>query len=493
MSERKDVFRQIIKGTSVFGGTQVLTMLVNVIRGKFAALILGASGMGFSSLLQSALNPIQQFFSFGLPISIVRNISQNEGEERLAMIVAFRRVLLCLSLAGVVTMLASASLISVATFGNAGYAGWFRTLSVALFFGILYAGECSILQGARRLKTFALVSVATPLVGLLACVPLYYFYRTDGIAPALAVAAFFSWLVARLLTARLYPCLPAQPWRTTWKIGRNVLSFGGVMMMSALIGALCTYLLNTFIGMGNMRDVGFFQAVNSITLQCTAMIFAAMGTDYLPYLSSVESSPKDIGLLVNQEGETVLLIMTPVIALLILFAPLIVEVLLTPEFYCIIPVLRMMAFSFLGRAFCFPQDYVCIAKGAKAYFFWVEGVFTNVKTILLFGTGYYLFGFIGLGYAAVVNSVLDILCSAVFNWWKFKIHYKKTYYQLFALCFVAAMLSLSSTFIGDTVIEYAVMTSVCVAMCLFSYWQLDKRIDIKELIHQRRLFNKHNG
>ena len=100
---------------------------------------------------------------------------------------------------------------------------------------------------------------------------------------------------------------------------------------------------------------------------------------------------------VQKEGEMVLLVMAPIISLLILFSAVVVRVLLTSEFDSIIPLLRLIALSFMGRAFCFPLDYVCLAKGDKSFFFWVDGVWTNIKTFLLCISGYYFFGLIGLG------------------------------------------------------------------------------------------------
>ena len=74
-------FRNIMKGTVIFGGTQMLTMLVNLIRGKLVAVLLGAYGIGINSLLQSAIQPVQQFFSFGLPTSGVTSISNSSTLE----------------------------------------------------------------------------------------------------------------------------------------------------------------------------------------------------------------------------------------------------------------------------------------------------------------------------------------------------------------------------------------------------------------------------
>lgn len=490
MSEKTPIFRSIIKGTMILGGSQVFTILINVVRGKLVAIILGAYGMGLNSLIQSCMAPFQQLFSFGLPTPAVRSISLEQGEDRLHTIVAFRRVLAIMSLLGTGFMMLSSRWLSQLTLGNARYTNWFLGLAIALFFTILSMGECAILQGLRKLKKYAIATVIAPLIGLVAGVPIYYIYGIQGIIPTLCIIAFLSWLVARIEASRSLPTIPYQPWNYTFRIGREMMTLGGAMMLAGFIGTGCTYLLNTYIRSLCMEDIGFYQAATSITLQCTSMIFASMATDYFPHLSSIVHDRREATSLIQQEGEIVLLVITPIILLLILFAPLIVEVLLTSEFLCIVPMLRMLAISFLGRAYCFPQDYICIAKGDKQWFFWVEGIFSNVKTIGLAIGGYAMFGLIGLGYAALANAAIDILSSTIFNRIRYGISYEWQYMCLFAVCMLLCVASLAVSLHGNTLTEYAMLSAITIFGCVFAMRCLDQRIEIRELI--RTKLHKHS-
>ena len=55
---KAEASRAILKGTALFGGTQAFTMLLNLVKGKCVAILLGAYGMGVSSLLSSAIAPL---------------------------------------------------------------------------------------------------------------------------------------------------------------------------------------------------------------------------------------------------------------------------------------------------------------------------------------------------------------------------------------------------------------------------------------------------
>ena len=176
----RSAFRHIMKGTAVFGGTQLLTMMANIVKGKFVAMILSDYGMGVSSLMQSALMPMQQLFSFGLPTAGVKDIAAETDPQRKAqMVLTFRRLLYSLAMLGSIVMAASASLFSISTFGDDSHTWWFVEMSVALLFFILATGENTILQGYRRLKSLATCNIMSALCGLLCSTPLYYFYGIE--------------------------------------------------------------------------------------------------------------------------------------------------------------------------------------------------------------------------------------------------------------------------------------------------------------------------
>ena len=84
--------RSIIKTTSLFGSVQVFQILINLIRGKLIAILLGSSGMGLNSLLVSSMTMMNNISGLGLNFSAVREISKTtETESRAKIIVIFRR------------------------------------------------------------------------------------------------------------------------------------------------------------------------------------------------------------------------------------------------------------------------------------------------------------------------------------------------------------------------------------------------------------------
>ena len=207
MQKDNNSYRNILKGTAMFGGVQVFNILINLLRGKMVAVLLGPEGMGISSLLAAASNTLQQFSSLGLNLSIVKEVAsakeQRKDESLSATIHIARKLLRFTALLGAMVTIIIAPWLSEWSFGTEDYRWHFTFCSLVVFFTTMSNGELSILQGLHEVKNLALASIVGSLVGLLAGVPLYYFYGYDGIVPAMILLAFATWLFYRFSFRKL--------------------------------------------------------------------------------------------------------------------------------------------------------------------------------------------------------------------------------------------------------------------------------------------------
>lgn len=65
-TENRNSYKQSLKATSLFGGVQIFNILIQIIRSKFAAVLLGPEGMGVMGLLNSTITMISSFTNCGL-------------------------------------------------------------------------------------------------------------------------------------------------------------------------------------------------------------------------------------------------------------------------------------------------------------------------------------------------------------------------------------------------------------------------------------------
>ena len=75
-NNKSNSYRHVLKYTSVFGGAQGLNILIGLVRNKCVAIILGPSGMGLMSLLNTASTFISQATNLGISFSAIRRTSE---------------------------------------------------------------------------------------------------------------------------------------------------------------------------------------------------------------------------------------------------------------------------------------------------------------------------------------------------------------------------------------------------------------------------------
>ena len=412
-------YRNIIKGSSFFGGVQVFNIIVTLIRGKFVAVILGPEGMGISALFSSASNTIQRFASLGLNQSIVRDVAEDSGDQQKleTTIRTSLRLTNLTALTGLVVCVAFCIPLSRITFGSSSYWWQFMILGIGVALAIAGTGKLSVLQGLHEVKRISKASVIGGLTGLFIGIPLFYLFGYYGIVPSIVAIFLALYIFYSISLKKCYQFIyPKKNWKDYYPIARKLLSLGIILMSGDLIATLVSYLINLFVRlMGSVDDVGLYQAANSVTNQFSGVIFAALAMDYFPRLSKVVSDNKKMREVVNRQSEIVAWMITPAMALLILSAPLLIRILLSDNFHSIMPLMRWMGLGMLFRAFSFPMAYITFAKGNKKVFFILEGIIANSMTLILSCLFYHWFGLIGLGYALVVDNALCMLLYFIVN------------------------------------------------------------------------------
>ncbi len=418
-ADKSNSYRDILKGTSFLGGVQVFLVLVNLVRGKFVALLLGPEGMGISNLFATSSNTIQRFASLGLNLAIVREVAESKDDAgALSLIHAVcSRIITVTALAGCLFCVLCADWLSELSFGSDEYSWQFMLLGAAVFFMVAGNGKMSVLQGLHRVKVLSVSTLVGALAALCISVPIYYVWGDKGIVPALVIFSAITYATYSLFLRRE---LRVERVRFVWgdhkPLVRRLVAMGLVLMAGDLLGSLCTYALSVFIRTaGGLDAVGFYQAANSITAQYLGVVFAAMSLDYFPRLTAAASDNAAVTDIVNRQSVLVALATAPLAILLVIFAPLVIRILLSAEFEVIIPMLRIFAVGVLLKAYSFPMGYITFAKGDKRLFFVLEGVFCNALMLSLGCAGYWFRGLDGLGYAMVAEHFISIIVYYIVN------------------------------------------------------------------------------
>lgn len=480
----KSSYRQIMKATSLFGGVQVISILVQIIRSKIIAVLLGPAGMGIAGLFTTSLGLMGALTNFGLGTSAVRDISEayaTGNTSRVAKVVSILRRLVWLTgLLGLIITFLAAPFLSNYAFGTENHILAFRWLSVSLLFNQLASGQLVLLQGTRQLKYMAKANVLGAVLGLLISTPLYYFYKIDGIVPAIiassVTALIISWFYSQRLSVETVPLKSAE----VYKESKSMLKMGLMISLSGLITVAASYIIRAYIGRtGSLEDVGLYSAGFAIIGSYVGLIFTAMGTDYYPRLSAVAGNQKQANELITQQAETALLILGPILCAFLIFAKWVVVLLYSTQF---IPVSGMIQWAALGmyfKAASWTIGFLFLAKGESKLFFWNELIASGY--MLLFNViGYNLLKLNGLGISFLVGYALYLIQVYFITHKLYAFTFGKRFVLLISIHVLLGCLSFLCSLWLATPWSYILGVLLIGVSCLYSFHEMNKRLNLKE-------------
>lgn len=485
-------YKTVFKATALFGGVQVWQILIGIIRSKLVAVILGPAGMGITGLYTSSTELIKSCTSFGLSASAVKYIAEANGEgdnRKLSRVVAiFGKLMLLTGLLGMLAVIVFSPLLSKSAFGNYDYTVPFIVLSVTLLLFQLSAGKLSILQGTRKLKSLAKASLIGSVIGLFTTIPLYYICGTQGIVPALVIAALTGYLLNWYYARKVQISAVRVSFKEAFVEGRGMINLGVAMTLSGILATAVAYIIRVFVSnRGGTDEVGLYTAGMTILTTYVGMIFTAMGTDYFPRLSASCNDNDKSCELVNQQAEIALLILGPILALFIIFAPLVITILYSDAF---LPTVRYMQWASVGmmfRAISWAISFLFLAKGDTKVFITNE-VAANIITLVTSLLGYHLWGLDGLGVAFLASYVLYFLLV----WFVCAKHYSFRFYSPLCKIMIIHVAITLTVFVlmfqNNLWLKYIPAALLAIISILFSFRELDKRIGVRVFISN--LFNK---
>jgi O-antigen/teichoic acid export membrane protein len=484
-SAERSSYRQIFKATSLFGGVQVVQILVGIVRTKFVAILLGTTGVGIMGLLNAPLQLILSITGLGITFSAVRDISEAYGSEdktRINQTVStLRRWSWLAGILGLVVTMGLAPLLSRWTFGNSDYTWAFIWLSVTMLMQTICNGQKAVIQATRRLKDLAKASVYGSLLGLFTAVPLYYYFGVKGIVPSLIITALTALLLSWHFSRKIQIEPVKMSWRETLISGESMIKLGLVITVTGIIGFFTGYILNAFISRtGGVDQVGLYNAGWSVIGQSTGLVFAAMTTDYFPRLSSINHDDTKIADLVNQQAEMVLLILAPILILLIGAMSLLIRLLYTPAFLPVVIFANWMLLGILLKGLVWPVGFIFPAKGDLKMFGMIEVIAMafNIVTNIL---GYHLYGLVGLGISFIVDYFFGLGLTLLFAHKKYGFKYSKGTIRAFLISLLLVLAVFLASYLLKGIPGYLFGAVVLSVSVIYSYRELDKRLELKLL------------
>lgn len=484
MEKKTSSYNQILKSTSIFGGSQIVTILLGIVRTKIVAILLGPAGLGIIGVFQSIIDLMRSGYGFGIDTAAVRDVAaaniENDGDKLNKTVSLFNKLFYLSAFVGAIGCIVFCYPISIWAFGESTYSIHIALLSLAVFFTILTVGRSSILQGMRRIGDMAKSSIIGSVLSLLITIPLYYFWKIDGIIPYFILINILTFICANIYYKRLHFKTTYISYKAACKIGTNVLKFGFYVVVAGLIGTFTMFLLRGLIIKNiDLDAAGLFQSAWTITSVYLALILRSMGSDFFPRLSAIADDNKLVKGLVNEQSYITLLIASPIIVGMILFSDVAISILYSSKFSHAGSLLQWQLVGTFLKVLSWPIAFIMLAKNKGLLFLITEILFYGVYILIChFMIDTYGLDITGIGYLIAYMVYLPSVFIAGkyisgFGWRK----------DIVTMIIINAILIASSFYISMNEIPHAKLTGIALLILTlaYSYLKLRKVFDLRDI------------
>lgn len=407
-------YDHVLKYTSIFGGVQGLKLLVSVAREKLTAVILGSMGIGLIYAYNSVSEFLNNASNMGIPLNATRKTGElfEEGtEEQIAhQVMVIRTWILWSAILSVFICLFFSPVISYIFFKH-DWQHWPEVMSLSLVAvtNIIAEGECAILKGLRQVRKVAIIETILALGTLLCTIPLYYLLGIHGVILGLIACGTFSAIVHFSFSLRLVPYKVQPLSQRTFCEGLPLIKVGIPYVLAGVANSLLPIAIVAVILSSDSEAVlGHYSAGWKLMISYSGIVFLALESDYFPRLSSVNNDRQRMNDTINQQIEVCTLIITPLLILLVLLMPFVLQLLYKEEFMVVTGMATISVFYTFLRCMSLPIGYSILAKGHSIAYLVLEVAY-DVLVGVLVCVGYNTFGFIGAGAAFSVGALYDVV------------------------------------------------------------------------------------
>ena len=379
-------YGQILRSSSIMGGSQAINYVVSLLRVKLVAVLIGPAGVGLVGLLTSVTSLLSTVSALGISNSGVRQLAQHEGDPRRVArdAVILQWVGIATGIGGWILAVLLSGTISRWMTGGDGLRLSIALLGSVVFLTCTTMANQAVLQGLRRVGDLARASIYGVIVASIISVALFAWLREEGVVPVLIVSASVTaagawWYVHRLGLPRA-----KHSFYETTREAAALAKLGLVFVWSGLLTAGIDMLARSLVTRQfGMEEAGVYQAAWALSGMFAGFVLGAMGTDFYPRLSALIGDRPAAVRAVNEQTEIGLLLALPGLIGTLCLSPWIMPLLYTREFLPAADVLPWFVLGVLGRVISWPLGFIQLASGSARWFAITETTFIAVQAGLL--------------------------------------------------------------------------------------------------------------
>lgn len=406
----KTLTARVVKAISLLGSSQMLNMFCGMVRGKLLTIIVGPFGVGLMGVLNQTIELIANITQLNIRTSAVRDLAIIPPDRRGETVGIVRRVSRTLGWLGLLIMFAFAPLLSRLTLDTPDYANAFRIAAVALLLQAMQGSEQIVLQAEGQIKEIASSSLITAISGLLMAIPLFWFFKADGIAPSIVGYGLLGWMISAWYTRRFRSsAASALSLRECFARSRSFIVTGFYLMVVSIVANIVSLAFLAVVKrhMGGV-ELGLYQAGNTMLVRYVGVFFVALTMEFYPRISAASSRPRYARLLMTHQANICTALFFPCAVAAMLLAPWLIMLLYNSEFLPMSPYFVYGLAGTMLRPASMVLSYGLLAVNKMKPFLFTELLSSAIGFGLCLA-GYLTYGWTGLGIASIFWYLADIL------------------------------------------------------------------------------------
>ncbi|WP_163318756.1 O-antigen translocase [Dysgonomonas sp. 520] len=491
MDKQNSSYKQIIKSTSIFGGSQLINIIIGFARSKIIALLLGSTGVGLIGIYQSIVDMVRSIACMGIDTGGIREVAAiNSTHDRTKLeelVAVIRWWILGASIFGSLVCIIFCYPISIWAFESGEYTLPIALLSIAVFFTLLNLGQIIVIQGTRQIPSLVKANIISNTSSLLLSVPIYYFLGLKGIAISLVLGSIATFLI----TQRYYNKLRIKHIPTSSAIalrkGKKILKLGLFVVSASVCATVSMFVIRSFISNNvSLEAAGLFQAVWTITGVYLMLILRSMGSDFFPRLSGIINKNVATRRLVNEQTFIVLIAATPLIVGMILFSKLALIALYSHEFVSATSLLQWQILGTFLKVISWPMGFILLAKTKGTWYLYSEVLFYIVYLLasyLLYP--HYGLDAVGIGY--LLSYAFYLVCMLIMSNRLCRFRWTSEILSMSLISFSFILVSFYMMHRLDGIPAYLTTSVIFILSITYSLYKLNKIINIKDILKDIKL------
>jgi O-antigen/teichoic acid export membrane protein len=303
---------------------------------------------------------------------------------------------------------------------------------------------------------------------------MYYLFGIRGVILGLIACGFLSAAVHFYFSLPLvsYKVKPLS-YRTFYE-GLPLIKVGIPYVLAGVANSCLQMVIPAIIlAHHTMIELGHYNAGWALMFGYAGLVFLALESDYFPRLSSVSNDKLRMNETINQQIDVCVLILTPLLILLVVFMPFVLEVLYEKEFLVVNGMATLAVFYPFLRCLALPMGYSILAKGHSIAYLVLE-VCYDVFFGLLIWWCYNSFGLVGAGIAMSVGALYDVLIYFLFCHFRYGFVFRRSTLLFCVGQFICLVVAVEYCYLVSPSLEekYAAGALAFVVALVLSIYQL---------------------